>query len=263
MALPNPTRQQAARKQLADVVTHPLAYAVHYACQGFYGSGQVETPRVVAIALRQVSTGQVTSFSVAQVAELNRIPAQAIPHAIDDIEWRILESYYAFVRTNRQARFIHWNMRDARFGFAAIEHRMTVLGGEPEVVHEQSRFDLAQLLLDIYGDQYVKPSGKMQALARLNHVNSPDLLVGAEEAHAIEEGRWRDVVTSTIGKVRIIAECSRRAHDGTLATEAGLVARHAGPVRMLAAKVYENPMASVVATGVGLGIGIANWLWGK
>jgi hypothetical protein len=41
----------------------------------------------------------------------------------------MLDGYFAFVEAHRDSTFIHWNMRDENYGFAALEHRYRVLGG--------------------------------------------------------------------------------------------------------------------------------------
>ncbi len=252
MALPNPVRQQAARKTLADVLAHPeTVYAVHYACQSFYQDSQVASPRVGAISVRQLSTGQVTSFSIAQVAELNRLQPNEIAPLLDRIECKLLEGYFEFVRGNKHARYVHWNMRDQQFGFAALEHRLTVLGGSPFEIPESHRFDLATLVEEIYGADYVAGRAKLKTLAEINDLVTAGFFPGREEAAAMDDGRYRDLAGSTLAKVRAIADIAQKAHDRTLATEASFIVEHAGPVRLLAQKMLDNPLPSFMATCAG------------
>jgi hypothetical protein len=249
MALPNPVRQQAARKTLMELLAHPeTVYAVHYACQSFYQDSQVASPRVGAISLRQLSTGQVTSFSIAQVAELNGLEPEAIPALLDRIERKLLEGYFEFVRGNKHARYLHWNMRDQQFGFAALEHRQTVLGGIPYEIAESHRFDLATLVEEIYGADYVAGRAKLKSLAEINELVTAGFLAGRDEAAAMDAARYRDLANSTLAKVRVIADIAQKTHDRTLATEASFMVEHAGPIRLLWSKVIDNPIPSIIAT---------------
>lgn len=38
--------------------------------------------------------------------------------------------------------FLHWNMRDINYGFAAIEHRFSVLGGKPFILADNRKYGL-------------------------------------------------------------------------------------------------------------------------
>jgi hypothetical protein len=252
MALPSAARQKTARETLKTLFAYPATvYAVHYACQSLKAQGPLASARVGAIAVRQLSTGQVTPFSIADVAERNRLAVSDIAPNLDLIEQRVLEGFFEFVRMNRQARFIHWNMRDNQFGFGALEHRLIVLGGTPDTVLETNRFDLARLMEDLYGADYATGRGKMEAIARLNGMVSSGYLNGAQEAAALEAGAYRDVANSTQAKVRIISDVAEAAHDRTLKTEAGLLTQHAGPLRLMLQKMAENPAYTLVSGAIG------------
>jgi hypothetical protein len=252
MALPSAARQKAARDNLNALFAYPATvYAVHYACQSLKAQGPVSSARVGAIAVRQLSTGQVTLFSIADVAELNRLQVDQIAPNLDQIEQRLLEGFYEFVRFNRQARFIHWNMRDNQFGFGALEHRLSVLGGTPEQIPEINRHDLARLMEDLYGPDYAPGRGKMLSLAELNDLVSGSMFSGANEAAAMETGDFRAVANSTQAKVRIIADIASAAHDRTLKTTAGLMTRHGGPLRLMIQKMAENPAYTIVSGAIG------------
>jgi hypothetical protein len=252
MALPSAARQKAARDTLNLLFAYPATvYAVHYACQSLKAQGPVSSARVGAIAVRQLSTGQVTLYSIADVVELNRLAVAEIAPNIDQIERRVLEGFYEFVRMNRQARFIHWNMRDNQFGFGALEHRLFVLGGTPEQIIEAQRFDLARLMDDLYGGDYAPGRAKMQSLAELNDLRSSNMLDGAREAAAMDVGGFREVANSTQAKVRVISDIATAAHDRTLKTEAGLLVRHGGPLRLMLQQMVENPAYTIVSGAIG------------
>jgi hypothetical protein len=251
MPLPNPARQKAARDKLAQVFAHPASvYAIHYACQSFT-EGADASLSPVCIAIRQLESGQVTSFSIAKIAELARIAPHEIAQHWAYLERAMLGEFYEFVRTHQGARYVHWNMRDDRFGFAALAHRMHVLNGRSEDIPEERRIDLVQILIDLYGDGLVKKRAKLEALAKLNRLPMGGFLPGAAEADAVATGRYRDVHGSTLAKVRIVADVAARAQDRTLITQAGLIAQHGGPVRLIVQRLIDNPGYSVATAMVG------------
>lgn len=247
MSLPNPARQQAARAKLKEVFAQPRAvFAIHYACESFYASHGA-SQRIVAIVVRPFDSGQITSFAIEKIAEARGIfPAHIALHR-GALERELLATFAAFVARQSDARFVHWNMRDNQFGFSALQHRARIVGAASHTIAERDRVDLAQLLLDVYGDAYVSDRAKLEALARLNGLATSDFLRGGEEAQAVRDGRWRDVHASTRTKVRLIAEIARKAHEKTLTTEASVVARFGGPVRLVWDQIRANPMISVVS----------------
>jgi hypothetical protein len=252
MSLPNPARQKAARDRLDQVFAHPeTVYAIHYACQSFYSGQKVTSTRVACISLRQVQSGQVTTFSVAKSAELFRIPADAIGDHWNNLERSMLGEFYEFIRMNRGLKLVHWNMRDDTFGFAALEHRFKVLKGRPEEIPEQNRTDLARLLLELYGDHYVKGRAKFKALSRFNKLSMADFLDGAAEAKALQEGHLRKVQMSTQTKVKLLADLAILAHDRTLKTQASVIAQHGAPLRLMAQKLWRNPGYTVTSGMIG------------
>lgn len=266
MSLPNPARQKAARDRLDQIFAHPeQVFAIHYACQSFYQDSQLSSTRIGCISLRQLASGQVTTFSIAKTAELYRLSPADIPPRWNALERTMLGEFYEFVRTNRTARFLHWNMRDDTFGFGALAHRFEVLGGRPEDVPEHNRVDLARLLNEIYGDRYVKERGKLDALAKRNGLTSSDALAGADEAVALEKGQFRAVQMSTQSKVKLISDIASRTFDRTLKTDAGLVALHGAPVRLMIRRLIENPgytIASGLVGGFVVVFKAYDWLFG-
>ena len=128
-------RQETARLRLAELYAHPsTVWAIHYACQSFYQGERLGSPRVTAIAVCNLATGQSQSFSFHQIVELRRLtPARALRY-VDAIELELLEAYFEFARLNRNMRFLHWHMRDASFGFRGARAPLSGAGrraGEP------------------------------------------------------------------------------------------------------------------------------------
>ncbi len=71
MAAPNPQRQREERERLAKLFVNPAAvYVIHYACQSFSAPDYLGSPRVGAIAVRNLASGATSSFSVHQELEV-------------------------------------------------------------------------------------------------------------------------------------------------------------------------------------------------
>jgi hypothetical protein len=63
----------------------------------------------------------------------------------------MFKEFFRFVKVHKSFNWVHWNMRDLNYGFEAIENRYKVLGGKPIIIEDDKKFDLARLLIDIYG----------------------------------------------------------------------------------------------------------------
>ena len=104
-------------------------------------------------------------------------------------------------------KYLHWNMRDANYGFQAIEHRFRVLCGNDAslyVVDDKYKVDLARLLQDIYGSHYIEHP-RMEKLVRKNGIALLDFLPGYGEAKAFEDRHFAALHLSTLRKVDVIA----------------------------------------------------------
>ncbi len=77
----------------------------------------------------------------------------------------MLDEFYAYVKSAGEVTYLHWNMRDANYGFAAIDHRYAVLDGAPVTIPETRRLDLSLLFQQIYGSRYIE-NPKLATLAR-------------------------------------------------------------------------------------------------
>ena len=88
-------------------------------------------------------------------------------------------------------------MRDANYGFQAISHRFQVLDGDPTVLYEvpeNKKVDLARLLKDIYGDEYIGDP-RMQKLFEKNDILPLDFLSGKDEATALDNSNIKSCIS--------------------------------------------------------------------
>lgn len=264
MAAPNPKKQRDARAKLAELFAHPASVLViHYACQSFTqpqpGAG---SPRVASIAVRNLGTGETRSFSIHQETELAGMTSATGDALISELERGMLERYFRFAAEHKAMRFVHWNMRDVKFGFAALEHRGRVLGLAPYEIHDSQKIDLAMLLSSIYGTDYAKRP-HMESLARKNRFPTAGYVPGAEEPELFARGEYFAVLKSNLAKVALMGEIVEHAHNGTLRTDAGLWAMNFGRMREAYEFVADNPVygiAMAIITGFGAALKLFEYL---
>lgn len=195
---------------------------LHYSCESFYDIKDGRTPRVTSVAARNLSTGQTASFSIHKSAEQQRVPPNQISQRYDDLERHMLDEYFDFIKSRHGYSFIHWNMRDINYGFQAIEHRYKVLGGDPFVIDDSRKFDLARELINQFGPAYVPhgSAGRLHSLMELNRITARDALTGQQEADAFDAGEYVKLHQSTLRKVDVMSNILERILDGSLKTTA-------------------------------------------
>lgn len=190
-------------------------WIVHYSCESFYDRPDGGTARITSIAVRNLRSGQTHSFSIHKVAELDGIAGQAVREKYDDYEKRMLKDYFDFVKSHAGDTWLHWNMRDINYGFAAIEHRFRVLNGKPEVLSDDHKVDMARLMIDIYGVGYIGHPRLTNLIAH-NKIAPIGFLSGKDEAAAFDAGDYVKLHQSTLRKVDVLANILGRAHERRL-----------------------------------------------
>ena len=210
---------QKAKEQLAKISNNCNSiFVIHYSCESFYDLSDETSPRITSIAVRNFATGQTESFSIHHIAERNlELSIKDIPARSNELEKKMLKQFYSYAENHPNYIWLHWNMRDSKYGFAALEHRYAVLGGEPFEIQESRRCDLTELLKQLYGDSYIEHP-RLENLVRKNSITDRDLLRGIEEAKAFKNGKYIKMHQSTLRKVTIISDIANRALAGTLKT---------------------------------------------
>ncbi len=248
-------RRRKIEDQLDSILERPSdALVVHYSCESFYEREDGRTPRVTSIAVRNFDSGQTESYSIHKVAEQRGIPLIEVPDRYDELEKDMLGDFFKFMQQNQGLLWIHWNMRDINYGFAALEHRFRVLGGEPFVLPEGKKFDLARALIALYGVAYTGHP-RLTTLIEKNHIAHRDFLSGQAEADAFEQQDYIKLHQSTLRKVDILANILGRAADGTLKTNAKWYERYGMHPKVIVELIREHWIYSalgIVALIVGM-----------
>lgn len=181
---------------------------IHYSCESFF-STHGRTPRVTSIAIRNRDTSTTVIFSIHLMAQIKR---KEISHLTDDdfdyLEKEMLKDFYMHVKRHNSYNWVHWNMRNANFGFEAIDNRFRILGGQPKNIEDPFKYDLPEILGLIYTydfEKHNKPTkGQLLNLSIRNKISTRDALKGKDEAEAFEKRDFLLLHMSTIRKVEMI-----------------------------------------------------------
>jgi hypothetical protein len=241
-------RRKAARKELAELFERPSAVVViHYSCESFYDRQDGSSPRVTSIAVRNLESGQTKSFSIHQMAERMKIDFGQIVSQFGNLEKRMLSEFFEYAKTHQRSQWLHWNMRDINYGFAALEHRCQVLGGTTVDIPEENRHDLSRILIVLYGVGYTGHP-RLESLMAKNKIAARDFLVGAEEAKAFENAEYVKLHQSTLRKVDVLANIAERAENGALKTNATWWETHGGTLGAVLEWCREHWFLSAIST---------------
>jgi hypothetical protein len=251
-----PERQRAARELLNNALGSPSnALVIHYGCESF----DLAAPRITSIAIRNLGTRQTQSFSILHEAQASNTPLEPADTAtLDRIERKMLDKFFKFVAERRNHFWLHWNMRDNKYGFSALEHRHQTLGGKPVAILDNAKVDLASLMFDLYGARYAAGPSRLANVAKRNKLTLTDYLDGAEQAKALAAGNFAVAHKSILRNVDLISTIAVLAHSRKLKTDASHWDQWGGSVNAIGQTVTRNWLLALVVTIAGLALG----LWG-
>lgn len=213
-----PKRRKAALAEIETAIAAKAhASVVHYACEGF----EKLEGRMAAIAVRNLGTGATTLFDVTSKLPAGVTPKSADPSELAQAELRMLEDFDTFLQGHPNHYWLHWNMRDATFGFDALQRRQRALGGSPGTLPAaQMRIDLGSRMFDLYGDRYAAPPSRLETLAARNGLGMASLISGAEQGELVTRGDYRRVERSLLNRVDLLYSIAIKAGENTLKTDA-------------------------------------------
>lgn len=241
-----------AKHQLNELFQSPEhVVVIHYSCESFYDRDNLRSPRVTSIAIRNLDTGQTKSFSIHLVAERHNVLDRIAEH-YDELEREMLEGFFQAVRERQHCKWVHWNMRDANYGFEALENRIRALGGQPAAsVPEDRRVDLSRILVAIYGVGYTAHP-RIENLMEQNAITAKDFLTGKQEADAFEAKQFLKLHQSTLRKVDIFANFAERAHAGRLKSLATWWEMNGRSIKAVGEWLREHWLIGAIAAAIGL-----------
>ncbi|KSU14662.1 hypothetical protein LMG9449_2502 [Lactococcus lactis subsp. lactis] len=135
-----------------------------------------------------------------------------------EIEKKLLDDFYAFVKIKAEKIWLHWNMRDSSFGFGALELRYKILDGTPTIIDNDKKIDIGHLFKQYYGGDYIG-NPHIQKLLEKNEFNDKNFLNGAQEAAAFDKKEYVKLSLSTSSKVNLFSSFITYAVNGNLLTD--------------------------------------------
>lgn len=196
-------------------------FFIHYSCASFLDN-PAGSSRITSIAIKSLRTGDAKSFSIHLEAERRHLNLNSIEKDYDKLEKEMLIAFYGFLREHRHnCKYIHWNMRDANYGFDAIEHRAKCLGiNTKRIVNvaSENKVNLAVLLKDYFGKDFA-PHPQMYHLVVKNKLHSKMFLTGQEESEAFQKFQYSKLHQSTLKKVECFYQIFNLLCDNNLQTE--------------------------------------------
>jgi hypothetical protein len=208
--------RERAEKRLAMLFRpNRQVFAIHYASESLADKPSGYFPRVLAIAVKNLTSGDIQVFSIAKVADRLHIAKNELDTRLDHLERTLLDEFFSFLQGLKSVVFVHWNMRDNTFGFPAIYHRYEVLGGKPIHLKDESLCNLAEVLSEIYGPNYVKHP-RFESLIRLNGITMLGFVRGQDEPALFQKREFVRLQTSTLRKVECIASILKLQLAGDL-----------------------------------------------
>lgn len=219
---------------------------VHYSCEDL-SKADGTSPRVTAIAVLNVSTSESRIFSIHLEAERHLLGIDPIltKDDFDKLELAMLKEYFKFVRQNQESRWIHWKMRNTVYGFAAIEHRFDVLGGNPVPIRTEKKYDLSELVEGLYGRDYTKTHPHLTALISLNKITETDLIPGNIEPTVFKDGKYRSLHNSAARKSLVLSTILDLTYRGKLKTDARWKDTHGSSILGAVENWRTNPWFSL------------------
>lgn len=189
-------------------------FAIHYSCESFVDNPELTSPRVATIAVSRIDGVDTESFSVHHEAQ--KLGADlGSPQDFEQSEKAVLEAFEQFKQQHVNATYVHWNMRDARYGFAALDHRARLNGIDPAPIQPSQRTNLADLLEKLYSSGYASDP-KLREITQINGLKGPDFLDGKEESEAFRRQDFAALYRSSLRKADLLGKLSFLAERGKL-----------------------------------------------
>lgn len=256
------TRQKQNRDDLQKLWERPdQVNVIHYSCESFYDRPDGTSPRITSIVVRNLHTAQTKSFSIHKYGELEKHSIENLEENYDDLEKKMLEEFFEWAKEHKEYKWLHWNMRDENYGFHALELRFKILEGEPHVIQDANKFDLARILIGIYGKAYIGHP-RLENIYKLNEISSKDFKSGEEEAKLFEQKNYVALHQSTLAKADIIANLCQLAFEGKIKTNASWGTVHGHGLRAVTSWLSQHPVIvlfSLIAGPVGIASALIQW----
>jgi hypothetical protein len=251
--MPSVKHRLERRRRAARTIDHlrqhyALVNVIHYSCESFYDQPLAGSRRITSIAVRHAESAQTQSFSIQLEAERQGVASDEIASKFDNLETAMLTRFYAYLKQKRNFYWIHWNMRNVNYGFAALEHRYLVLKQRDftvTTIDDSKLIDLSTLLSDVYGPHYAQDP-RMMHLFTMNGISKRDILAGEQEAQAFKDCAFLPLHQSTLAKVDALTGLFNRLLDDNLKTGASWSEIYGSRYRGIAEAVTDSTLFKIL-----------------
>ncbi|SFU68198.1 hypothetical protein [Pontibacter akesuensis] len=200
-------------------------FAIHYSCESF-NKYKSTTPRVTSVSIYNLITGEQRCFSIHLEAQIRSFDCDKLSSVeLDASERSLLQKFFKFVKAHQGCLWVHWNMKNSKYGFDALSFRYKFLmqRSAPNV-KMQYRYDLYVLLKKLYGPNFEtnEYESKLLALTQRNCLAIRGMMIGIQEADAFDRKEFQAVMESSQGKSEAIGLIVKAAGEKTLKVNASL-----------------------------------------
>lgn len=225
---------------------------IHYARQNCFDESYAKGPRVIAIAVMEANDAQMRLFSLKKTSEELDIDFfSADNNDKDYIEKCMLEKFFAYAEVHVDCMWLHWNMKNNTFGFAALEERFEQLGGTP-FHFDRNTHNISHILKKKYGENFAgntkwngEVAGKMYDIFELNNINDSEILNGNQEIKEFILQNITVIEQSTVAKVKGFQVIMDKALDNVLKTRSNILRDVYGlNIRGIIEYIHDNAVAA-------------------
>ncbi len=175
-------------REILDPINDALI--IHYSSESYFDLKE-SSPRINAIAIKHLHTGQTKLFSVHKEAEVRGISPEGIKEKYEVYEKDMLQKLKEYFSNHNNNYWVHWRMHNEHFGFEAIERRAEVLGISPPLITAPSDkfFCLGDFFVTYFGRKYSNDL-KFNVTIERNSLSDSKFIKGKDEAEASYHRIW-------------------------------------------------------------------------
>lgn len=184
-------------KTLEELKQHKDKIIVfHYACTDVEKSPVI----ITNISIKEYSTGQIISFSLAEYKDEKTLLTEFIKH----------------MKKYSDAIIITWNQKSTTYGIQQMQQRCKELEIDEKIpIRIEQLVDLDDIFTKMYGRGYVDHP-KLRKLAEVNNITLKNFVEGEKEIQLYYQKEYKKIENSTNRKVSVIADYLSSAFEGTL-----------------------------------------------
>lgn len=208
------TDVKQATRELMEALDHGYrVVCLHYACENFHDV----TDRPVAVSA--IGVTEIIDPSGQRESRVFSIASSAANDNVIEREKESLKRFFEYAKDRPDARWVHWNMNNATYGFSALISRYRFLFGEdpPPLFSSDRLYDLDSIVEARYGKSFAKHP-KLRSLCSLNRYFMSFFKDGKDEAWAYGEANFGLCERSTAEKSHLIASILLDFRAGALRT---------------------------------------------